>query len=63
MGLRGCSDGVRGLGPGSKPGTSLQRDIFVATNTVVQNENFSFSVALLGEKRVKQALKILFLFD
>lgn len=51
MGLRGCSDGVRGLGPGSKPGTSLQRDIFVATNTVVQNENFSFSVALLGEKK------------
>lgn len=48
---------------GRKAGTSLQRDILLTSRETAQNENSSLSCALLGEKRVKQALNILLLFD
>lgn len=37
--------------PGSKAGTSLQRDILLRSNETAQNENSSSSFALLGKKK------------
>lgn len=49
---RGWSKGERGRDdPGSKAGTTLQRDIFASSNPIVQNENLSFCFALVGKKK------------
>lgn len=49
---RDWSKGERGRDdPGSKAGTTLQRDVFASSNPIVQNENLSFGFALVGKKK------------